>query len=73
MFLPTVALVRLVLVLLRSPGIMLKFKKMGSDKVPLLLVTANVGSIFEDVSTCTGFSITTDIGNGANPDQCVRN
>ncbi|XP_047539646.1 inositol polyphosphate-5-phosphatase A isoform X1 [Vanessa atalanta] len=27
---------------------MLKFKKMGSDKVPLLLVTANVGSIFED-------------------------
>lgn len=29
---------------------MLKFKKMGSDKVPLLLVTANVGSIFEDVS-----------------------
>ncbi|CAH1641611.1 unnamed protein product [Spodoptera littoralis] len=29
---------------------MLKFKKMGSDKVPLLLVTANVGSIFEDPS-----------------------
>ncbi|XP_047512636.1 inositol polyphosphate-5-phosphatase A isoform X1 [Pieris napi] len=29
---------------------MLKFKKMGSDKVPLLLVTANVGSIFEDSS-----------------------
>ncbi|KAL0860853.1 hypothetical protein ABMA27_009391 [Loxostege sticticalis] len=30
---------------------MLKFKKMGSDKVPLLLVTANVGSIFEEPST----------------------
>ncbi|KAM3957973.1 LOW QUALITY PROTEIN: inositol polyphosphate-5-phosphatase A [Aphomia sociella] len=29
---------------------MLKFKKMGSDKVPLLLVTANVGSIFEEPS-----------------------
>nr|XP_034837240.1 uncharacterized protein LOC117993549 isoform X1 [Maniola hyperantus] len=29
---------------------MLKFKKMGSEKVPLLLVTANVGSIFEDPS-----------------------
>ncbi|XP_026322989.1 type I inositol 1,4,5-trisphosphate 5-phosphatase [Hyposmocoma kahamanoa] len=29
---------------------MLKFKKMGTDKVPLLLVTANVGSIFEDPS-----------------------
>lgn len=29
---------------------MLKFKKMGSDKVSLLLVTANVGSIFEDPS-----------------------
>ncbi|XP_041985161.1 inositol polyphosphate-5-phosphatase A isoform X2 [Aricia agestis] len=30
---------------------MLKFKKMGSDKVPLLLVTANVGSIFEEPTT----------------------